>query len=69
MSRTTRRLYVCKLCSLAYCHPINYCYECPGKTEVRDVPFPNARGYFEGKDSMEKYVAWLHSHGLKEGRC
>jgi len=65
----TRRLFVCKLCSTAYCHPIVYCYDCPGHTEVREIPFPNEQGYFDGKNSMEQFRDWLHKHGLREGRC
>lgn len=66
MSNLTRRLYVCFNCYTAYCHPIQHCYNCPGKLVPRDYPYDfekaRKRGY-----KMEDFTKWLDSLGLKSG--
>ncbi len=65
-----RTLYVCNKCQTGYCHPLKYCYNCPGKIEPlekKELSFPKEKGYFEGPDSYEQFLDWVESKGLKFG--
>lgn len=63
----TRTLYVCNLCSTAYCHPLQYCSTCPGKLSQTKIEYKFLSGNYSTAEWLKNHNKQLAIHGLKDG--
>ena len=65
--KRTRRVRVCPLCQTCYWHSIIYCFKCPGKLEIKDLPWPDSEplSYFSGPGAGKRLAEWVEANGAK----